>query len=595
MQKFLNKFLVGNKLKFISLFIYILIYTILMLFCSLIISFTIDNVINMEKINNSFFMWFSNFFGGVDYLRNNLFILALILVAINLVIAILIYIRIFVQAKVSESMAKKIKDTMYSHIQNLPFEYLVDHNSGDLIQRCTSDIDTIRKFINGKIEEMFRSLIAPIIAAIILFNINTKLALISIISLPIIFIYAYRFFKSVQKLFKESDEADGSMSANIQESLNGIRISKAFNNENYEISKFNKYNKEYQNTTYKVILNLGRYFSTNTLLCYTQIFLVIIFGIIMVNNNELSYGSLFVFITYESEIVWPIRGLGRLLNDYGKTTISIDRINEILNIEEEDLISGEKHEIKGNIEFKNVYFKYPNNNQYVLKNICFKINSGDNVAIIGKTGSGKSSLVYLLEQLYTQTKGEIFIDNHDIRLFNKDYLRKNVAVVLQEPFLFSRTIKDNVIIANKHASCKEIELATKIANIHNVIKDFDNGYETMVGENGVTLSGGQKQRLAIARTIINETPILIFDDSLSAVDSKTDKKIKESLNKLNKQTTKIIITQRISACQNSDLIIVLDDGMITNIGKHDELIKQDGLYKKVYDIQSNMMGGEDNV
>jgi ATP-binding cassette subfamily B protein len=566
-----------------------------MLFCSLIISFIIDNVINLETISNPFFIWLSNLLGGIDYLRNNLYIMALLLIAINIVIALLIYIRIYVQAKVAESLAKNIKNEMFSHIQNLPFEYLSDHNSGDLIQRSTSDIETVRKFINGKIEEMFRSFITPLIAAVILFNINAKLALIAVLTLPIIFIYAFYFFKSVQKLFKLSDEADGSMSAAIQESLNGIRISKAFNNENYEIEKFNTYNKKYQNTTYKLILNLGKYFSTNTLLCYTQIFLVIVFGIMMVNSKELSYGSLFVFITYESEIVWPVRGLGRLLNDYGKTTIAINRINEILDVEEEDLKSGFTHDIIGDIEFKNIYFKYPNSNQFALKNINFKINAGDNVAIIGKTGSGKSSIVYLLEQLYTQTSGDILIDGYKIVDFNKDYLRKKIGVVLQEPFLFTRTIKENVIIANKHAAYKDVELAAKIANIHHVIKDFDNGYETMIGENGVTLSGGQKQRLAIARTIINESPILIFDDSLSAVDANTDNNIRKSLNQLNKSTTKIIITQRINSCKDADIIIVMDDGVITNIGNHNELILVEGLYKKVYDIQSDMMGGEENV
>ena len=592
MTRFLNRFLEGNRLRFISLFVYIVIYTFLTLFCSLVISFAIDNVINLEPVDSGFFNWFSASLGGIAYLRKNLHVLAIVLVVVNLVVALLMYLRIYVQARVSESMAKNIKDTMYAHIQNLPFEYLSGHNSGDLIQRCTSDIDTVRKFINGQAQEMFRSLISPVIAAVILFGINVRLAFISILTLPVIFIYAYRFFRKVQLLFKLSDEADGSMSANIQESLNGIRISKAFNNENHEIDKFNRFNREYQRTTYSLILNLGRYFSTNTFLCYFQIFLVLVFGIVMVINGELSYGSLFVFITYESEIVWPIRNLGRLLNDYGKTTISKDRINEILDIREEDLESGQEHEIRGEIEFRNVCFRYPESKQYALKDISFKIGAGQNVAIIGKTGSGKSSLVYLLQQLYTQDEGEILIDGHEIRTLSKNHLRRKIGVVLQEPFLFSKTIRDNVVIANKHVSSKQMELATRIASIHHVIEGFDEGYETMVGENGVTLSGGQKQRLAIARTIINESPVLVFDDSLSAVDANTDSNIREALNMLSRSTTKIIITQRINSCKDADMIIVLDNGEISNIGTHAELIAQEGLYKKVYDIQSSMTGGE---
>ncbi|MDY3092470.1 MAG: ABC transporter ATP-binding protein, partial [Erysipelotrichaceae bacterium] len=310
-------------------------------------------------------------------------------------------------------------------------------------------------------------------------------------------------------------------------------------------------------------------------------------------NNAITVGDFVVFVTYQNMILYPIRALGRILSDFGKVTVSLDRIIDICETPGEDLIAGLKPDLRGDIVFRDVYFKYSDDNQDVLKGINLKIKKGESVALIGPTGSGKSSLVHLLSRLYDVDSGSIEINNCNINDINKHYLRDNVGIVLQEPFLYSKSIISNLKMVNPEASDDEIYESTRIACIHDVIKSFDKGYRTLVGERGVTLSGGQKQRLAIARTLIKKTPILIFYDSLSAVDTQTDNMIRNELNKIGKETTLIIITQRISSAKDCDRIFVIEDGIITESGTHDELIKIDGLYKRINEIQSQIIVKEE--
>lgn len=314
-------------------------------------------------------------------------------------------------------------------------------------------------------------------------------------------------------------------------------------------------------------------------------------GAYLCYKGEITLGTYIISFTFVSQIVWPLRDVATILSNLAKASAALDRINLILEKPLEDLSTGVTPLIKGNIEFKDVKFNF--NDEKATKNtingISFNIKEGNTVAIMGKTGSGKSTLAYLLTRLYEYTEGSIKVDGVELNTIQKTYLRKNIGIVLQEPFLFSKTILQNLKIANKEASNEAIIEAIKVAHIYDSINSFKDKYDTPVGEKGTTLSGGQKQRLAIARTLLTDAPILIFDDSLSAVDTETDFNIRKSIKERKNKATTILITHRVSTAKDANLIVVLDEGKIAQIGTHEELLKQDGLYKRIYDIQTKMV------
>jgi ATP-binding cassette subfamily B protein len=564
------------------------------LIAPLLFSFLIDNVINLKPLTNPLLIAFSTALGGVLYIRSHIGIGALIVVLVNLLIGVFMYLRGRWNGQVSEFFSEKLRNAMYEHLQRLPYSYHVKAKTGDLIQRCTSDVDTIRRFLAGQISELVYAVAIALIAMTILFNIYPPLAWISIICLPIIFFFAYVFFKKMQAAFQKSDEAEGSMSADIQENLSGTRVVKAFNREEFELEKFDKKNKEFRDLTFRLIKLLGVYWGTSDFICLTQILAVVIFGIIYARAGNITVGNFFVFISYESMILWPVRNIGRILSDMGKMSVSIGRLNEILDTPIEDMDSGTQPDVKGDIVFDNVFFKYDDGETDVLKGVSFSAKQGETVAILGPTGSGKSSLMHLLTRLYDYNAGSILLNGNELKEIQRHHLRKNVGIVLQEPFLFSKTIFENIRMANPKAKEHEVLRAAEIAAVHSVINEFELGYKTLVGEKGVTLSGGQKQRIAIARTIINNCPILIFDDSLSAVDTQTDASIRAALREVSRGVTTFLITHRIASAQNADKIIVLQEGQVTQIGTHASLSLEEGLYKRIVEIQNAMIEGGDD-
>ncbi|NLB49376.1 MAG: ABC transporter ATP-binding protein, partial [Erysipelotrichia bacterium] len=370
-----------------------------------------------------------------------------------------------------------------------------------------------------------------------------------------------------------------------------VRIVKAYNNEKHEIEDFEKYLKAYQGK-YRHWRKLSAFFfSSSDIFVFGQILITLLFGVYLAVIKEVSIGTFILGTTFSSMMVWPLRDVATILSDGARAIVSIDRMNLILEQPLEDIDTGEKPQIKGEIEFEHVYFKYDDGTANVLNDISLKINPGETIPIMGKTGSGKTTITQLLTRLYETSGGEIKIDGMNISSIAKKHLRENVSCVLQEPFLFSKSIMNNIRISAQNIDENKIFAASRVASIDEDIRNFADGYETEVGENGVTLSGGQKQRIAIARSLINDAPILIFDDSLSAVDTDTDIKIRVALAKRNKEkmTTTIIITHRVSTAYEADRIIVLEEGKIVQEGKHDELVKQSGLYKRIYDIQTRMV------
>lgn len=554
----------------------------------LIIRFVIDNVLGGEDPgSNNIIAGALNFF-HISFNRDNIGFFALLVLSVSVLSGIFSYFRITLSAKAAEEIAKDQKDMLYDHIQKLPYDYHVKAQTGDLIQRCTSDVDTVRRFLSSQFIEIFRIIFVAVIVITILINLSVKLTLVTVIFIPFIFYFSYSFLLQIRSSFNLADIKEGELSTVLQENLTGTRVVKAFGMEAYELDKFQEKNTELRDLTYKPLHQLAVYWGTSDFMCFTQIALVLIAGTYMAFKGDISVGTILVFAIYVNNLVWPLRQLGRILSQFGKMEVSLGRINEILIAkEEEDTENPLAPSLKGDIVFDNVTFGYERNKP-VLKNVSFTVKKGETIAILGPTSSGKSSLMHLFLRLYDYNEGSIKINGIELKEIEKKYLRSKIGIVLQEPFLYSKTIMENIKMAKDEVAEEEAYLAAESANIHHVIKEFKDGYATMVGERGVTLSGGQKQRLAIARTLVRDNDILIFDDSLSAVDTQTDAYIRKSLKEKSKGITTFIISQRITTLMDADRIFVIEGGRLTNIGTHDDLIKKEGLYKRIWDIQ-NMM------
>lgn len=554
----------------------------------LIIRTTIDSIIGTEPINSSFVGKIVKSMGGKEYLSNNIWIMGILLVLIAIFRGVFLYFKNTLASKAAEGTTKKIRDTLYDHIQRLPYQYHVKSETGELIQKCTSDVDIIKRFLSIQLVEVAGSLFMFIMVSYVMFSLNVKMALVSIVTIPIIFVFALIFFSKVKDTFEASDKAEAKLTTVLQENLTGIRVVKAFSRQKYEVEKFDAKNQDYRDKTYGLIKLLAIYWGSSDFICFIQIGLVLVIGSIWTVRGDISLGTLVAFTTYINMLLWPIRQMGRTLTDMGKAIISVRRIEEILNEPIEILEENHmKPKFEGNISLNNVYFEYEENRP-VLKNISFTAKAGSTIAIIGPTGSGKSSLVYLLARLYDYNTGSIQIDGIELKSIDKLWVRKNVGIVLQEPFLYGKTIKENIRLADPTIEDIKVYESAKIASIHQDIKSFNKGYDTYVGERGVSLSGGQKQRIAIARTIINQCPIVVFDDSLSAVDTETDISIRKALNHRKNKSTTIIVSHRISTVSEADTILVLDKGEIIQMGNHKNLIKTEGLYKRIYEIQNSI-------
>ena len=591
---FIKKYLGKLLVKQILVFLIVIIYTFGNLFSPLMFSFIIDNLIEGKQITSPIFLFLTNNLGGVEYLRNNLWLAAIVLVLVNVVVGLCIFFRGKLNSEISQQMSQDIRNDLYNNIQLWPYSTLSRSKAGDLIQRCTSDVEVVRQFFSGQLAEVVYAVSITVFANVVLFSINGSLAIYSLVTLPVLFIVSLLFFKSIQKFFTRFDETEAELTTVMQENLSNLRVVRAFNREKYEMDKFSIKNKELSKIDFELINHLGFQWGVGGSLSMAQVLLTTLIGIFFVINNQITIGQFSVFISYQSMIVYPVRSLARLLSNMGKMKVSIERLLEILNEKTEDIESGKVLDIKGDIKFSHVGFQYDDGTFPVLKDISFSVKPNETLAILGPTGSGKSTLVHLLTGLLDYTEGSITIDSVELKEIQKKCLRKNVGIVLQEPFLFSKTIYDNIKISRKDADKSKVYAAAKIASVHDVISEFSGGYDTLVGEKGVTLSGGQKQRIAIARTIINDCPILIFDDSLSAVDTQTDNEIRKAIKSLRKKCTTIIIAHRISSAQDADHIIVLENGRITQNGNHQQLVNQPGLYKRIYEIQTAMKEGDIN-
>ena len=585
--KLLWTFLKGSKRYFLLAIVSAAVTALADMLNPQIIRAAVDNAIGGKEADfPGFVMELVEKFGGFDYLGQNLWILALAVIVVATFQVVSQFSFRVSNTTAAETLVKTMRDRLFGHIQHLPFSWHMKNRTGDIIQRCTSDIDTMKNFLSEQLTSIFRILILLVMSISFMLSMHINLTLLALIPMPAVILYSLYFHGRIHKGWEECDENEGKLSAMAQENLTGVRVVRAFGLERSEIDKFQKQNNHYTSLWVKMAKVLSRFWCTSDLLSGIQIMLVVIFGAVFCIQGSLLEGEYIAFISYNAMLVWPIRQLGRMISELSKAGVSIDRVFYIMNSPlEQDEPDAVCAPMDGDIAFENVSFSYENSPE-ILHNISFTMKAGTTLGILGGTGSGKSTMMLLLDKLYPLENGRITIGGTDIRHIQTAHLRKNIGMVLQEPFLFSRTIQENIGITAPDASLEAIREAARSASLDETVMNFAQGYNTMVGERGVTLSGGQKQRAAIARMLTRDVPIMIFDDSLSAVDTQTDAKIRQAISQKFGKASIILISHRITTLSAADQIIVLDRGRIAEMGTHETLKSAGGIYQKIYETQS---------
>ena len=551
---------------------------------------TVDSVLGDTPLNlPGFLMDLVERVGGIPYLRGHLWAIGGVILALALLSVTFRYLFTLFNTKGAESLVETMRNDLFAHIQRLPFAWHMQNQTGDIIQRCTSDVDMVKNFVSEQLTSVFRIVILIALSLTFMFSMNAKLALVALCSIPIVIAYSTYFHAKIGRGFRECDENEGVLSTIAQENLTGVRVVRAFGREKYEKDRFEKQNQIYTNLWLKLSGFLALFWGAGDLISGLQVMLIVILGAVFCVRGNMTAGEFIAFISYNAMLTWPVRSLGRMISEMSKAGVSIERIRYIMNsAAEQDKPDACEPDMKGDIVFENVSFAY--GDAPVLSDISFTIPQGTTFGILGGTGSGKSTLMLLMNRLYDlpPENGRITVGGVDIADMKGSWVRSHIGMVLQESFLFSRTIAENIGITRRNMSMEDIRWAASIACVDEAISEFTNGYDTVVGERGVTLSGGQKQRTAMARMLTQKTPIMVFDDSLSAVDAETDARIRHALKKNLGGSTVILISHRVTTLMQAENILVLDKGRIAELGSHDELMKKNGIYRRIYDMQMTL-------
>lgn len=659
-------FLRGVKKWYLVFMITSTIVSVLNLVNPKIIGFTVDSVIDSAAYKTPW--WIAPFIraaGGTAWLRKNLWAIALFVAGVALIRGLCRYIAEASSVRASETLVKNMRDDLFSHILRLPYSWHGANATGDIIQRCTSDVETVKVFLSDQLSQLFVTVTMLFLSLFFMFRINVKLALAAAVFIPVIVLYSLFFHSRIASSFEKADEEEGKLSSIAQENLTGVRVVRAFGREAYERKRFEDQNRLYTSYWVRLMRTLSLFWTSGDLVTYLQTLTILVYGSFLAVKGNLTAGDLIAFISYNELLVWPIRALGRMIAEMSKAGIAIDRLRYIMNAEEEkDLPGSVEPPLDKDITFEHVSFAYENGTGDVLSDVSFTIQGGTVFGILGGTGSGKSTLMHLLDRLYDLPaasdgaaegraghtagaeaaesgdaghaagagagegsdaghaaaagagkgsddghaaatgagegsgaghvgpgRGRIRIGGVDISHIRRSYLREHVGLVLQEPYLFSRTLSQNIAITQSRLVMPDVRRAARTASLDDTVQRFSRGYDTYVGERGVTLSGGQKQRTAIAQMLIRRPQIMIFDDSLSAVDAETDAKIRQALRNETGKSTVILISHRISTLMGADSILVLDHGKAAAQGTHSELLKKSPIYRKIYDLQ--MRGAEE--
>ena len=520
---------------------------------------------------------------------NKVYIYILSIIGVGAVIAIGRFFWRFFIFGAARNIEKEIRNGMFNHLEKMSVEYFNEHKAGDLMTRFLSDLTAVRKAIGPTVISIFDATVMTLMVVVqMMVYVNIKLTLIAVIPMILICVSEIYYGKLMEKRFKQSQEAISSMADFVQESFSGVRVIKAFVREREEFKRFSKANLLSKEKNLSVVKLQAVVMPLLDVIIGLSSLITLVYGGYLALIGEITLGKFVAFNQYVSMLVWPMLACGETITMLSQGGASLKRIKAVFD-EKPEIFDKENVEnlekIKGKIEFKNLTFIHRGDSEPTLSNINLKVEAGTTLAIIGKTGNGKSTLVNLLLHLYNANDGMIFIDDKDINNISLKTLRENIAYVPQDNFLFSNTLKSNIAFSVENEEMERIKKATIAACIHDNIIDFPEGYETIVGERGVTLSGGQKQRSSIARALMKDAPILILDDALSAVDTNTEESILKNLKENRKGKTTILIAHRISTIKNADIIMVLDNGKIREVGSHNELINNNGIYKDMFEKQ----------
>lgn len=619
-------FLKGSKRYFAVSIISAMLVSLADLINPKIIQFTVDSVIGeSESSAPAFINAMIDRLGGLGYFRSHLILIAGVVILIALIGAVFRYLFKLYETKGAERLVQRMRNELFRHIERLPYAWHAKNHTGDIIQRCTSDVETVKVFVSEQLTSLFRVILLIVLSMYFMIETHLILALVAGAFIPVMILGSLFFYSRIGGTFAKVDAEEGRLSSIAQENLTGVRVVRAFGREAYEKERFEKQNHAYTRLWYRLMKILATFWVSGNVIATVRTMTVTVLGALFCVQGSLTAGGFLAFISYNSLISLPVRGLGRVISEMSRAGISIDRIRYIMNSGEEDgndpykgtpesespeylpqTVKKDRQDFgqgiadpvfsgrtpvgifKGDIVFDHVSFTYDDGTAEVLDDVSFTVRHGTTLGILGETGSGKSTLMYLLDRLYDLPpgNGHIFIGGRDIQSIDRHELRKNIGMVLQEPYLFSRTLSENIRIASEEAGMNEIRAAAHLASLDQTIERFSEGYETYVGERGVTLSGGQKQRTAIAQMLIRRPPVMVFDDSFSAVDAETDAKIRASLVENLHDTTTILIAHRITTLMEADEIIVLDEGKIVQRGTHAQLLAEPGMYRDVYQLQT---------
>jgi ATP-binding cassette subfamily B protein len=501
-------------------------------------------------------------------------------------------------AQTAEGVVLRLRNYLFDHIQRLSFAYHDQTSTGELVQRSTSDVDAVRRFFADQAIGAGRVVLLFVVNFVALLRLNVQLALMSVIAVPLVVLTSFLFFRRVTQAYEAFQEQDAVLSTTLQENLTGLRVVKAFARQAYERDKFEADNWEKFVRGRRLLTMHSLFWPVSDIVCGFQMLGGFFAGAMMAINGTITIGTYLAYAGLVIWLIWPMRNLGRLIVQMSTGLVSFGRVTKIIQEDREPLTTGSvqlapgavrgQHCVRGEIAFHDVGFQYDGDSA-VLRDVSFACQPGQVVALLGGTGSGKTTLVNLLPRFYDYTAGSVTLDGIELREYPRQLLRQQIGIVEQEPFLFSRTIRENITYGvGGQVPDEEVETAAQAAAIHDTIVSFPEGYNTLVGEKGVTLSGGQKQRVAIARTLLKDPCILILDDSTSSVDTETEAEIREALDNLMRGRTTFIIAHRIQSVMDADLILVLDHGRIVQRGIHEELMQAEGIYRRIYDMQARI-------
>lgn len=582
------KLMAGQRLRYGMAIAAMAVASCFLYLAPLVVQVVIDGVLVPDEKPSAMVRGAVGLLGGAAWLAGNLWWPGLLLIGLTALAGVFTYLRGRWSARASERIARSVRDRLYGHLQHLSCSYFDAAQTGDLVQRCTSDVETLRVFLSTHVVEIGRAVIMLLIPIPVMLAIDVRMTMVSVTLLGPIVLFSLLYLRTVRRVFKQVDEAEGRLTTTVQENLTGIRVVRAFARQDFEREKFEQRNRAHRDLDYRLYRLAARFWSFSDLLCLTQLALVVGFGAYWLATRSLEVGVFFYFIAAVNLFLWPVRMMGRILTDLGKAVVALERLHEILDeAPESNLGTAAPATSAGRIDFENVSFSHAEDAP-VLDRVSFSIDAGGTLAVVGPSGSGKSTIVNLLLRLYDYDAGSIRLDGRELRDLPRRHVRSQVAVVMQEPFLYSRTLRDNITMGRSSAHDEEMIEAAQLAAVHESIAGFDQAYDTRVGERGVTLSGGQRQRVALSRALLQEPAILVLDDALSAVDADTEQLIIAALRRRQHRHTTIVIAHRLSTLMHADWIIVLEHGRIAQSGAHGALLEEKGLYRRLWKLQTQL-------